>query len=544
MKKHLILTMVLLVASICGMHARTVSTTVAFGQVAQYAEKSDYDAGEMANGSIRSLAIYSGGVNTTTNLKAADDQFNTTEGASKLSNTSQLGSKLNEEGSKKNHIRFSALKDDKVRLYYFSSSALGEVHTFYLSHTSTADASKEGNSACKAGDKKIYYVDFEIPEDGTYYISVNGGQNQALTAGTQISISAIRFEYKKTVEYLFDYTWTATAFSTDKNSQFDMTSYGTLRIGSAIRGVSGSTDTIAHTSKDKVHMVSLGKKDNYIELSTSEDLNAGDVIEILGYAGGESERGLYFEPTTKTTYNTNSTTALATSKSSERTLHYSYNVEVTKAWLENNNITNTIRIFCNGNTVAIEKIKITRPLERELTLNADGYTTFSWDKNYTVDGATAYSAKWEEGVTTFVTLNELSGVIPANEGIILAGNPGETVTVTATAEEATADMSENVLEGTVNTPVAALGKYLLARQNEQTAFYLYTDGDYMIPVRKAYLTAPSTNAPIRVDLNTTPGISTGIEQQTAIQATKILKDGCIYILKGNELRTLTGARVK
>lgn len=178
-----------------------------------------------------------------------------------------------------------------------------------------------------------------------------------------------------------------------------------------------------------------------------------------------------------------------------------------------------------------------------LTLNADGYTTFSWDKNYTVEGATAYSARWEEGVSTFVTMDEIEGVIPANEGIILAGNPYATVTVTATADEATS-ITENALAGTVNTPVAALGKYLLARQNEQTAFYLYTDGDYMIPVRKAYLTATSENAPARVGISFMPNTATAIEAQSEIKATKVMSNGVLYIMKGNTLHTITGARVK
>lgn len=188
-------TVLMLAAAISGWAGQT---TVEFGQVAQYEEKTDYDAGIMSDGSVRTLAIYSGGINTSTKLTAADDGYNSTAGASKFSCTGNKGSRLedlDENSHKKSHVRFSALAGESVRLYYFSSSVLGKIHTFYLSHTTaTYDAQVEGNASAEAGDKVLYYVDFTIPANGTYYISANGGKNTEM-AGTQISVSGIRFTY-------------------------------------------------------------------------------------------------------------------------------------------------------------------------------------------------------------------------------------------------------------------------------------------------------------------------------------------------------------
>lgn len=489
-------------------YAGTVTKTIEIGQVEANTEK-DYDAGKMADGSNRTLVVRSGGINATSKLTAADDGYNTTIGGSKFSCTGNKGSNL--ETETKSHIRFSAIAGEKVRLYYFSSSPLGKIHTFYLSHTTSAyDQEIEGNADCALGYKVLYYVDFTIPTSATYYISVNGGLNKDQES-TQISISGIRFEYQQAGEViasakltgettcirggwfgdsiknqvktkatnskgedvtatydgkkgyclngegnyvgvavsgttfkegdvlsvfvtkvsnqgkmaiyadiegdelvydteslgvlgnnlitlpaaangrttlyvartasntwngrvysmevhrsnipydmLFGYTWTAANLTTELNSEFTMVDKGILRAGVAVKGVNGSTGVMTRISSNSVNMLNLNEKDNYVELVASKDFQAFDEIEILGYAGGGDERGLYVEPTTVSEYFSNSTTALPTNKFTGRVLHTSYKVTLTEEWLKANNITNTIRIFCSGKTIGVEKIDIIR----------------------------------------------------------------------------------------------------------------------------------------------------------------------------------------
>jgi len=523
-------------------YASMVTKTIEFGQVTSSTEKSDYDAGQMADGSNRMLVIYSGGTNTSTKLTAADDGYNSTLGASKLSCTTNKGSKL--KSGNKSHIRFTAIAGEKVRLYYFSSSALGKIHTFYLSHTTSAyDQQIEGNATCETGDKKLYYVDFTIPATDTFYISVNGGLNTAQPqTGTPISISGIRFEYQQagqviasaqltgektcirggwygdsiqnqvnakgtnsksediTVTYegkkgyclngagnyvgvavsgttfkagdvvsvfvtkvgsngreliiysdaactdsicsaggagvlgnnlftlpaaaegkttlfaarktkegvtgwngciysmevrrsdipydmLFGYTWTAASLTSDLNSEFTMVDKGIVRAGTAVKGVNGSTNAMTRTSKDGVNMLNLNKKDNYIELVASESFQDLDEIEILGYAGGEDERGLYIEPNTISEYSSNSTTALPTNTFTGRVLHTSYKATLTEEWLTANKVTDTLRIFCSGKTIGVEKIDIIRhaaELQSQAvesgSINSEALTTERIDK--------------------------------------------------------------------------------------------------------------------------------------------------------------------
>ncbi len=150
-----------------------------------------------------------------------------------------------------------------------------------------------------------------------------------------------------------------------------------------------------------------------------------------------------------------------------------------------------------GKTTYIGEFTITR--NNSITLNnvggaANGFSTFCSPNNFTVSGATAYKASIADNK---LTLTEVTGVIPANAGVVLAGTTGATATIAYTNNTATADMEGNDLKGTTARVLTSTlkGEYahFLAFQKTTNTFKEYNGTNF--PANKAYVV--TNDAPSR-----------------------------------------------
>lgn len=130
--------------------------------------------------------------------------------------------------------------------------------------------------------------------------------------------------------------------------------------------------------------------------------------------------------------------------------------------------------------------------DAKITLATNGYSTFSAEYDYTFTGAQAYKAAYNSENST-VTLAEITGVVPAETGVIFKGTEGDEVTITKSATPAEA-ISDNALTGvTVNTTAFLVGtNYVLASNGATTAFVKMADGKLVKDmIGKAYLNIPT-----------------------------------------------------
>lgn len=117
-------------------------------------------------------------------------------------------------------------------------------------------------------------------------------------------------------------------------------------------------------------------------------------------------------------------------------------------------------------------LKYTPPRTHDVTITAAGYATAYIPFNATVSGATAYYVTVEG---TSAKLNEITGTIPANTGIVLKGEEG-TAKFTESAETP-ATVTGNLLVGTTADGGQTFGEtadtkyYILSKVDEKVGFY-------------------------------------------------------------------------
>lgn len=175
-----------------------------------------------------------------------------------------------------------------------------------------------------------------------------------------------------------------------------------------------------------------------------------------------------------------------------------------------------------------------------VTLGANGYSTYAADFKYTVSGAEVYKAAYNG--SNAVTLTEVvDAVVPANQGIILKGEEGATVTITP-SDETASDFSDNDLIGVVAPLAATEGMYVLSTNAGITEFNPCQVG-LEIPAHKAYISIPSNAPAVRIIFaeNGATGIN---ELEGAEKAVKFIENGKLYIQKDGVVYDATGAKVK
>ena len=150
-----------------------------------------------------------------------------------------------------------------------------------------------------------------------------------------------------------------------------------------------------------------------------------------------------------------------------------------------------------------------------------------------VEDATAYAV--EETTNGYAVLGEKAD-IPANEGAILAGNGVATLTI---VDEATADWSANMLEGTTVDTYIEVPAYVLSKVNGVVGLYTakMTNGAWKNNANKAYLPKSTgmdaASYSFRFDRGTTAVEDVVVENEVK----------AIYDLTGRRVEAITAAGI-
>lgn len=143
------------------------------------------------------------------------------------------------------------------------------------------------------------------------------------------------------------------------------------------------------------------------------------------------------------------------------------------------------------------------------------------------EGVTAYYAERNAKSVTLKAITETA--LPANQGVLLVGNPGLTsACMVPAADETQADLTSNDFlntAGTAHTTVA--NDYILAKGSQGIAFYpAKVDGT--LAMNKAYLSVPTTATALQLDFGNT---------QTGLTETVVTLDSKapIYDLQGRRV---------
>ena len=175
----------------------------------------------------------------------------------------------------------------------------------------------------------------------------------------------------------------------------------------------------------------------------------------------------------------------------------------------------------------------------DVTLGANGYSTYAADFKYTVSGATVYKAAYN-GSNAVVLTEVVDAVVPANQGIILKGTEGATATITLSNDDAS-DFSGNGLVGVVAPLAASAGMYVLSTNAGVTEFNPCQAG-VMIPAHKAYISIPSNAPAIRI-IEANNGATNIDNLEGAEEAVKFIENGQLFIKKNGKIYNAVGAIV-
>ena len=171
------------------------------------------------------------------------------------------------------------------------------------------------------------------------------------------------------------------------------------------------------------------------------------------------------------------------------------------------------------------------------------FSTFCAPQNFTITGAKAYKAKVE---TDKIVLTEIEGVIPANTGVIIAGDDAASYTLTYVSDDATADVTGNELKGaTVRTETSTLAgnSKLLALNSTAAEFQEYKGTNF--PACKAYLLIANNSRLMMVfpEDGETTAINS-VEGNANGEARKMLKDGKLVIETAKGVYSIQGTQLK
>ncbi len=285
-----------------------------------------------------------------------------------------------------------------------------------------------------------------------------------------------------TAGIIYSYTITSSNVSTYDGSS-EATPELTATGGTCTLNITTGKNNNKCEAANEINVYTYGGNSGYMKLVLSSgNFEEGDLVSIYGYANN-ADRGFYIN----------------TSDAMEglETSHYANantNGTVTAILDAGRANVNTLYIKRVSGGMHINSITITR--NNSITLNnvdgaANGFSTFCSPNNFTVSGATAYKASLADNK---LTLTEVTGVIPANEGVILAGTKGATATIAYTNNTATAEMEGNDLKGTTARVLTSTlkGEYahFLAFQKTTNTFKEYNGTNF--PANKAYVVTNDT----------------------------------------------------
>lgn len=170
------------------------------------------------------------------------------------------------------------------------------------------------------------------------------------------------------------------------------------------------------------------------------------------------------------------------------------------------------------------------------------FATFCAPQNFTITGATAYKAQVNGDA---IELTALEGVIPANTGVIIAGDDAAEYTITFVSDEATAVSDNDLLGVTVRTLTSTLAgsSSLLALNSSKAEFQTY-NGTYF-PANKAYLLTTSGSRQLKIAFtDETTGISAVKDTANSGAVRKYILDGKLVIETAKGTYSVMGTQMK
>ena len=188
-------------------------------------------------------------------------------------------------------------------------------------------------------------------------------------------------------------------------------------------------------------------------------------------------------------------------------------------------------------------IEPTESLDVEIT--AAGYATYYWDlPAYIPEGVQAFVINELNG--TYAIMNEITGTIPANTGVVLKGSADAYSFAVAhyVTEETTTAVSGNMLRGSVAstdiTPAENTTYYVLANGDEGVGLYpdANENGIFRNNANKAYMPVvveAEGNAAASYSFNFDWAGTTGVEGVVAEGA----ENGAIYDITGRCVKAIT-----
>lgn len=185
-----------------------------------------------------------------------------------------------------------------------------------------------------------------------------------------------------------------------------------------------------------------------------------------------------------------------------------------------------------------------------ITVGSDGIATYSnASKNVQISSCNELQAYYASAVETGkVTLTELTGCIPANQGVMIYGTAG-TYTVPVGGEgwldisssnylKATGDYSATVTASTTGTY-----RYIFSKKNSEEPAFYYLEKDHTLAAHKAYLetgtniTPTAAGAPRRITLDFGNGTTAVLPiENDFVGQQNLREDGVYYTLQGTRVQ--------
>ena len=302
-----------------------------------------------------------------------------------------------------------------------------------------------------------------------------------------------------------------------------------LKLKNTVTGTIGGTCDVNTQDRDNGKGgCKLGSKGHYagITLASGNSFSTGDVVEVkIGTAGGGKIIFYDSKEQTNTLLDTDVTPAAGTYRF---VLPAAANGQ-TSLYLVRGESVN------DGFNPYVDYIAVYRP-DAVVTLNASGYATYSNGSDFTFEGAQAYKMALNLGAGTLVG-TEVTGKIPAGEGILLKGDASAAVAITNTTGASA--IAGNNLHGTTASGGATVsvpdGKTIYVLSGN--TFKRYTGATFA--ANKAFFQADGDtveSSVFTITFDDENGETTSIK---GVEAQKFMENNKFYNLNGQEVQNPT-----
>ena len=388
-------------------------------------------------------------------------------------------------------------------------------------------------------DKNTYPVTITTNEAGvTLNYTINGGAVQVYSSAIDVAAGATLVAYatktnmiqSENVEKIIPAaptggTATTPITSGTYTSNVDYVMSAITVPGACIAGqISSSSTSINGSIKTRCNQSLTEGTGFYVNVNAGSKVTAISIEGCSNQTGANTCTGVYVDGVAVDF--TEVTLPLAAAQGSTGTIEVS-----------GINATQKIEFVFEESYQAQMIITVTSEIAGEVALNDVsgynyGFAGFCAPQNFTVANGKAYKAVVTNNK---IVLTELEGIVPANEGVVIAGDKGANATISYTSAPATADVTDNNLHGTtvrtLTSELKSSADKFLTLQKSTSKFIQYT-GEYF-PANRAYLLLDANSAPQSLEMvfDGATAVDAIAEANEAIAEApvKVIKNGKLYI---------------